>query len=108
MWILIRWLHQKPADLDLMCFHKMDKSGLGKTKLITTFSRKTSFNSVQLNSVHIISSVTATPESLRKNVAGLKIDPLTALFTHSRYVCYENCKYSREMTACRDIVLPYH
>ena len=22
VWILIRWLHQKPADLDLQCFHK--------------------------------------------------------------------------------------
>ena len=22
MWILIRWLHQKPADLDLQCFPK--------------------------------------------------------------------------------------
>ena len=21
MWILIRWLHQKPADQDLQCFH---------------------------------------------------------------------------------------
>ena len=22
VWILIRWLHQKPADLDLQCFKK--------------------------------------------------------------------------------------
>ena len=26
VWILIRWLHQKPADLDLNCFQKKDKS----------------------------------------------------------------------------------
>ena len=26
MWILIRWLYQKPADPDLHCFKKKDKS----------------------------------------------------------------------------------
>ena len=27
MWILIRWLHQKPADLDLHCFQKRINTG---------------------------------------------------------------------------------
>ena len=27
VWILIRWLHQKPADLDLQCFQKRINHG---------------------------------------------------------------------------------
>ena len=27
MWILIRWLRQKPADLDLQCFQKRINEG---------------------------------------------------------------------------------
>ena len=34
LWILIRWLHQKPADLDLKCFTKGIKPGsISKTIL---------------------------------------------------------------------------
>ena len=32
VWILIRWLRQKSADLDLQCFHKK-KSWLSKTQV---------------------------------------------------------------------------
>ena len=28
MWVLIRWLRQKPADLDLQCFQKRINEGL--------------------------------------------------------------------------------
>ena len=36
MWILIRWLRQKPADLDLQCFEKKkkdDKSGFSRSSV---------------------------------------------------------------------------
>ena len=29
VWILISWLHQKPVDLDLQCFHIQIKLGIG-------------------------------------------------------------------------------
>ena len=32
MWVPIRWLHQKPADLDLHCFQKKYKSKLSRTR----------------------------------------------------------------------------
>ena len=33
MWILIRWLRQKPADLDLLCFSNKDKSEFSMTSI---------------------------------------------------------------------------
>ena len=33
VWILIRWLHQKPADLDLQCFQKRINPGSGGQEL---------------------------------------------------------------------------
>ena len=37
MWILIRWLHQKPADLDLQCFQigiNLGSAGQGLIKVL--------------------------------------------------------------------------
>ena len=39
MWILIKWLHQKPADLDLV-FSKKDKFGFSRTRA----KKRCSFN----------------------------------------------------------------
>ena len=35
---LIRWPHQKPADLDLQCFLKKDKAGFSRTRLELIFN----------------------------------------------------------------------
>ena len=35
MWILIRWLRQKPADLDLQCFQKTINPGSVEQGLIS-------------------------------------------------------------------------
>ena len=35
VWILIRWLFQKPADLDQEVFSKKDKSGFSRTRVKT-------------------------------------------------------------------------
>ena len=32
VWVLIRWLHEKPADLDLHCFQIKYKSGSSKIR----------------------------------------------------------------------------
>ena len=33
LWILIRWLCEKPADLVLQSFQKKDKSGFSRTRV---------------------------------------------------------------------------
>ena len=33
MWILIRWLRQKPADKDLQCFKKKNNSRYDRTRV---------------------------------------------------------------------------
>ena len=44
MWILISWLHQKPADLDLHCFqqkvYKVEKSYVNSIRLNTVSEPK--------------------------------------------------------------------
>ena len=38
VWILISWLHQKPADLDLQCFQKQMNLGSAGQELIDLFN----------------------------------------------------------------------
>ena len=33
VWILIRWLNQKSADLDVQCFQETEKFGLSRTRV---------------------------------------------------------------------------
>ena len=40
VWILIRWLHQKPADLDPQCFQKRINLGLSGQELTKKVSSK--------------------------------------------------------------------
>ena len=47
MWILIRWLRQKPADLDLeQLFKKEDKSKFSRTRV-----NKTVYTILRLNAI---------------------------------------------------------
>ena len=75
MWILISWLHQKPADLDLQCFQKKEirfQQDKGKNEAKLTPVSPVAFSPsevVQYSVPHMCVRRDSMPVSVALNVA---------------------------------------
>ena len=76
--VLIRWLHEKPADLDLHCFQINDKSGFSRTRV----KNENSLTSVSLTSLTLKwehSGLVVVCLTRDRGAAGLSLTCVTVL-----------------------------